>query len=102
MRMLILECQFRWSVPEIDDAFNLDHPILRAVIDEYLRSWCEFADLAQLRTTLYDALRLAPLRRSRAWITNLHDADDSTVAELGYLPWSWLSDVTVPLHIGEQ
>lgn len=94
IRMLIVECQYRWAVPEVPGAFNVDHPILKGIIDQYLRAWAEFADLPRLRMIMNDALRLAPLRRSQAWIANLEDADDEAIAELGHLPWSWLADVT--------
>ncbi|MBO0883371.1 MAG: hypothetical protein J2P17_24155 [Mycobacterium sp.] len=50
------------------DALNLDHPILHRIIDSYLSAWSEYEPLNELRKTLSIALRLAPLRRSRAWI----------------------------------
>lgn len=97
MIMMIIECRYRWSVPDLPDALNLDHPAVRTIIDAYLRCWTEFAPLPALRRIMTDAVRIAPLRRCQAWITNLAEADDASLARHGRLPWSWLQDVTVPV-----
>lgn len=84
-------------MPDLPDALNLDHPMLHRIIDTYLAEWSEFAPLPELRRTMIDALRIAPLRRSQAWITNLADADDAALTKHGQLPWLWLKDLTIPV-----
>jgi hypothetical protein len=95
--MMIIECRYRWSVPDLPGALNLDHPAVRTIIDAYLDCWTDYAPLADLRGFMADALRIAPLRRCQAWTTNLADADDGALARHGHLPWSWLQDVTIPV-----
>ncbi|GAB3764767.1 phosphotransferase family protein [Microlunatus parietis] len=95
--MMIIECHYRWSVPDLPGTLNLDYPVLHRIVDAYLESWTEYAPLPELRMIMADALRLAPLRRSQAWITNLAEADEATIARHGRLPWSWLKDVALPV-----
>lgn len=95
--MMIVECRYHWSVPERPDGLNLDHPIMRQILDSYLNAWTSYAPISDLRETLRNALRIAPLRRSRAWITNLTQADDQTRADHGAMPGAWLEDLTMPV-----
>lgn len=93
MMMLIVECRHQWAIPELPQALNLDHPLLRRMIDAYLEPWTVYAPMPELRSTLSDALRLAPVRRSRAWITNLDGADPAAFDQDCQMPWVWLHDV---------
>ena len=96
MSMMVVECR-QWSVPDRTDGLNLDHPVVQQILNTYLNAWTGYAPLAELRDTLRHPLRVAPLRRSRAWITNLADAEEQTRAELGKMPWVWLEDLTHPV-----
>lgn len=95
--MMIVECRYRWSVPDRPDGLNLDDPILHRILDSYLNTWTTYAPISDLRETLRNALRIAPLRHSRAWITNLTEADDQTRTDHGAMPWAWLEDLTIPV-----
>ncbi|MFC7623310.1 phosphotransferase family protein [Microlunatus sp. GCM10028923] len=97
MIMMIIECRYRWSVPDLPDTLNLDHPVLHRIIDGYLSAWSDYVLIDELRRTMSDALRVAPLRRAQAWLANLAEADGEALAEHGQLPWLWLRDVTVPV-----
>lgn len=99
--MLIIECRFRWSVSDDAGALNIGHPAITTIADAYLQQWSDYAALAELRKTLEAALRLAALRRSRAWIDNLARADESQLRRHGDMPWSWLHDVVVS-HPGSE
>lgn len=99
MIMMVIECRYRWSVPDLPEGLNLDHPALREVLDTYLAAWTSYAPCTDLQRTLRHALRIAPLRRSRAWITNLAQADQPTRTELGHMPWAWLEDLTTPILV---
>ena len=97
LNMTIVECRYRWSVPDQDEGLNLDHPVLRRILDSYLSAWTDYAPLDALRETLRHALRISPLRRSSAWIGNLAYADDQNRTEHGAMPWIWLEDLTLPV-----
>jgi len=87
----------RWSVPHRPGTLNVDHPILHRLLDGYLDRWTGYAPLPELRRAAADAIRLGALRRCWAWLTNLTEADDAALAELGHLPWAWLEDLTRPV-----
>lgn len=95
--MLVIECRHRWSTPDLPDRLNIDDPNLNDVFDAYLDCWRHYASPGELRQTLCHALQLASLRRSQAWITNLHQADEVDLQRYGRLPWAWLEDVTRPV-----
>lgn len=97
MIMLVVECRHHWSVPDVPGQLNIDHPVLDQIFDTYLRAWSDFAPLSELRGTLLHALRIAPLRRSQAWMDNLAHADQHALTKLGHLPWTWLEDLTLPV-----
>lgn len=97
MMMMVVECRYQWSVPDLPDGLNLDHPALQQILDAYLGAWTAYAPLVELQRDLRAALRIAPLRRSRAWITNLAQTDHPTRTELGHMPWIWLEDLTQPI-----
>lgn len=69
--MLVIECRYRWSGPDLPGRLNIDDPNLGHILDAYLNCWTQHAPHDQLRRTLCHALRLAPLRCSQAWIDNL-------------------------------
>ncbi len=83
---LLFFCHRRWSLPGV---FNdsLGHPSLQMIIDSYLRAWTHCANQQELRDVLSHALRLTPLRRSRALITNLKHATSADADDLGPRPW---------------
>jgi hypothetical protein len=83
-------CHLRWSLPGPFSA-SLDHPSLQVIIDSYLQAWTDYARPQELRDILSHALRLTPLRRSRALITNLECATTADTDDLGPTPWTWLS-----------
>lgn len=95
--MLVIECRYRWSVPDLPGRLNIDDPNLGHILDAYLNCWTQHAPHAELRRTLCHALRLASLRRSQAWIDNLAQANDSDLRKHGQMPWAWLEDVTHPV-----
>jgi Phosphotransferase enzyme family len=87
------ECHRRWSLPgTIGDCRG--HPALQMIIDAYLDTWTGYASSQELRDTLIHALRLTPLRRSRALITNVNHATSADAHDLGPTPWSWLEAAT--------
>ena len=90
LMLVLFECHRRWSLP---DRFgdSLNHPSLQMIIDAYLRVWTEYASTQELRDLLSHALRLTPLRRSRAAVTNLAHATSADTDDLGPTPWSWLT-----------
>lgn len=97
-----------WSLP---DPFSnsLDHPFLKMIIDSYLQAWTDYASPQELRAILSHALRLTPLRRSRALITNFKRATSADAADLGPTPWAFLTAATpckpttiVPRHPRNQ
>jgi hypothetical protein len=65
------------------------------IIDAYLRAWTDYAGPRELRDVLGHALRLTPLRRSRALITNVDYATSADFDDLGPPPWSWLTATVV-------
>ncbi|MFC7623311.1 hypothetical protein [Microlunatus sp. GCM10028923] len=87
MIMMTIECRYRWSVPDLPDALNLDHPVLHWTVDGYLEAWSD-ASIDELRRTMTDALRVASLRRAHAWLTNLAEADREALAQHGQPPCS--------------
>lgn len=91
---LLFGCHHRW-LPR-PSPFDPNHPALQLLIETYLRHWTEYADLPELTETLHHALRVAPLRRSRALITNMDRATSEDVDELGPLPWAWLQTAISP------
>jgi len=97
MSMMVVECRYHWSVPDRADGLNLEHPVLQQILNTYLSAWTGYAPLAELRETLRHALRIAPLRRSSAWMINLAGADEQSRTEEGKMAWAWLEDVTLPV-----
>jgi hypothetical protein len=90
---LLFFCYRRWSLPgPFRD--SLRHPSLQMIIDSYLQAWADYAGPQELRDILSHALRLTPLRRSRALITNLEHATSADADDLGPTPWSWLTATT--------
>jgi hypothetical protein len=94
LAMMVVECLYRWEVPQPVSAVDLREERTRAVIDAYLREWTDFAPLEQLRELAGYALRVAPLNRTAAWIRNLEGADPDALDKYGRMPWAWLEDVT--------
>ena len=86
-------CRRRWSLP---DSFSdsLNHPSLQMIIDSYLQAWTDYASSLELGDILSHALRLTPLRRSRAVITNVKHATRADADDLGPGAWSWLTATT--------
>lgn len=66
-------------------------PSRQLIIDSYIEAWTDYAGPRDLRDILGHALRLAPLRRSRAVITNVERATSADADDLGPTPWSWLT-----------
>lgn len=99
LAMMVVECVYRWEVPQPADAVNLREERTREVIDTYLREWTDFAPIEDLRELAGYALRVAPLNRAAAWIRNLEDAGPDDLDRYGRMPWAWLEDVTKPVFI---
>jgi hypothetical protein len=93
---LLLACHARWSLPGSFDE-SLDHPSLQMIIDSYLQAWTDHTSLRELRDVLSHALRLAPLRRSRAIIANIERATSADADDLGATPWSLLTALQQPM-----
>lgn len=79
------------------------------IVDSYLHAWTDYASLQEFRDILGHALRLAPLRRSRAIITNIKHATCADTDDLGATPWELLTAVplckpttTLPRHPRNQ
>ncbi|NYH92344.1 phosphotransferase [Actinopolymorpha rutila] len=99
LAMMVVECVYRWEVPQPADAVNLREERTREVIDTYLRQWTDFAPIEDLRELAGCALRVAPLNRTAAWIRNLEDAGPEDLDRYGRMPWAWLEDVTNPVYV---
>ena len=96
--MMVTECRFRWQTPDLVDGLNLADERLWQVFDAYLQAWSDLADLDQLEALLCAAVRIAPLRRSRAWIINTEHANPAVPPDPGNAtPWTWLQDTTRPV-----
>lgn len=93
---LLYECHRRWALPTPIRPFDVDHPALQRIIDSYLRSWTDYGSLTDLREMLALAIRVAPLRRSRAVLDNLVRATAADADDLGPTPLSWL-ETAVPV-----
>ena len=99
LAMMVVECVYRWEVPQPTDAVNLREERTREVIDIYLREWTDFAPIEEVRELAGHALRVAPLNRTAAWIRNLEDAGPDDLERYGRMPWVWLEDVTKPVLV---
>lgn len=95
--MLITECRFRWSADDQPDLLEINHPAITSITDAYLNHWTDYAPMPELRHTLHSALQVASLRRSRAWIHNLAQANLTDLQKHGQMPWTWLEDATRPV-----
>lgn len=88
---LLFDCHHRWSTSDPSDSDSPDHPALRLITDAYLQNWTGYAESPHLDELLNHALRVAPLRRSQAVITNIRIATKADTRDLGPTPWSWLT-----------
>lgn len=99
LAMLAAECVFRWQLPQPDDEIDLRDERIRTAFDVYLAPWTDFATLDELRELLGQALRIAPVLRTAAWIRNLRSATGTALAVHAGMPWAWLEDVTKPVRL---
>ena len=86
---LLYNCHRRWT--RDGTRFDLNREDLRGIRSAYLGVWSQYGTRQDLELAFDAAAFLAPLRRSRAVISNFEHAGVSDAHDLGPTPWTWLT-----------
>ncbi len=86
---LLYDCHRRWT--RDSTRFDLNREDLRSISSAYLGAWSQYGARQDLELAFDAAAFLAPLRRSRAVISNFEHAGVSDAHDLGPTPWTWLT-----------